>query len=881
MMKKKILLGTCALAACLGACTNEDFLAENSMNNNAGNNEIVGADLASHGMNIVLEGAQTRAYNGGWDEGDIVGLAWYNIKGDAGIYAQQDETTWVKGADSRGTDNKIYANHQFISNGSAFTTQSDVYQGAYFAYWPYKSQASANGVIAKTIKVNEDAQTGNFADDRYNKALHISAQDFIAAGEGVDENQKLTRNFLLTPAVNVFAVKATIKNIEASTDAINFFKGLSITELDVNAGGTNNEVFVSEATLRPRYIPNVIMKDGAIDVEETTKALDEAAAAAVEKAKSGGSYLGNDIKMASTVTTKVRNAYTIANAGTDENRIRVFAFPFAKNVNYTTGQNPSATIKVGVLKDGEWQYDLGEFEIEAKDNSTFTNKLKDILAGTGSIDMKKLLRTEDGAWTFVNLDADLLLEHFTPLTLDIQSEAQWNDLVKVYDALYDLKAIDPTAEDFKMPVFRLGKSVTFAGTTIATPKNFNIILETTEGTGKDVYEMTFSNTEVTWPENLLTSGNSVIRVPEETTLNVGMDSEEEITINSVIYNKGIINAGSMVSLSTNKAQPIYNEGRIIIEYGTYVYPNAGSEGVIAYKVADTEPETIGNINTLITKTTDSGLKEYAQVNTLIVSTDLNLNAPAAYNTGDRYQEASGEKQLKDLSGINIELNNGSVYYVYDEDTDNHKSVKNVIATATEGETTTNSMTDIEVMDDVTTQAGATLNVKTNSDKTDFTHYTLDNINNHGSLNVSANMKVSIVNNYKSGSIVVNDGYKITYTTKGEDGYLQEGTAQGPIFEIGAGDREEAVAVKNAFEAVKNDKTAVTTSEAKFLEALNSYVEDNISNGSSTYVQFYKALAEWQKDTLGVGLADNGSTEITREMLRAFENNTGYKFVFGE
>lgn len=879
-MKKKILLGTCALAACLGACTNEDFLAENSMNNNAGNNEIVGADLASHGMNIVLEGAQTRAYNGGWDEGDIVGLAWYNIKGDAGIYAEQDETTWGKGSDSRGIDNRIYANHQFISNGSVFTTQSDVYQGAYFAYWPYKSQASTTGVIAKTIKVNEDAQTGNFAEDRYNKALHISAQDFIAAGEGVDENQKLTRNFLLTPAVNVFAVKATNKNIEGSTDAINFFKRLSITELDVNAGGKNNDVFVSEATLRPRYIPDVIMKDGTIDVENTTKALDEAAATAIEYAKSGKSYLGTDIEMASTVTTKVRNAYTIANAGTDENRIRVFAFPFAKDVEYTTEQNPSATIKVGVLKDGKWQYDLGEFEIEAKDNSTFTDKLKEILAGTGSIDMKKLLRTKDGAWTFVNLDADLLLEHFTPLTSDIQSEAQWNDLVKVYDALYDLKAINPTAEDFTTPVFRLGKSVTFAGTTIATPKNFDIILETTEGTGK-VYEMTFSNTEVTWPENLQTSGNSVIRVPEETTLNVGMDSEEEITINSVIYNKGIINAGSMVSLSTNDAQPIYNEGRIIIEYGTYVYPNAGSAGVIAYKVADTKPETIGNINTLITKTTDNGLKEYAQVNTLIVSTNLNLNASAAYNTGDRYQEESGEKQLKDLSGINIELNNGSVYYEYDEDTYNHQSVENVIATATEGETTTNSMTDIEVINDVTTQAGATLNVKTNSDETDITHYTLNNINNHGSLNVSANMKVSIVNNYKSGSIVVDDGYKITYTTKGEDGYLQEGTAQGPIFEIGAGDREEAVAVKNAFEAVKKDETATTTSEKQFLEALNRYVRGNISSKESTYVQFYKALAEWQKDTLGVGLADDGSTEITSAMLRAFENNTGYKFDFEE
>ena len=872
MMKKKILLGTCALAACLGACTNEDFLTENSGNNNLVNNEIVGADLASHGMNIVLEGAQTRAYNGGWDNGDIVGLAWYNMKGKSGIYAPQDETTWLKGAASRSGDDKIYANHQFMSDGSTFSTQADVYQGAYFAYWPYKSQASADGVIEKTIEVNGDVQTGNFAADRYNKALHISAQDFIAAGAGVDENHKLTRNFLLTPAVNVFAVKATIENVDATTDAVNFFKNLSVTQLDVNAGGTNNGVFVSSAKLRPSYIPDVVMKNGAIDVEKTTKALDDAAAKAANTAKGSNTYL-KEVKFASTVTTEVRNAYTIANAGTDENRIRVFAFPFAKKVSYSAGQNPSATIKVGMIKDGEWKYDLGEFEIEAKDNSTFTEKLKGILAGTGSIDMSKLLRTNDGAWTFVNLDAALLLKHFTPLTLNIQSEEQWNDLVKVYDALYDLKAIDPTADDFEAPVFRLGKSVTFTGTTIATPKNLNIMLETTDGVG-EVYEMSFSNSEVTWPKNLLTSGSSVIRVPQGTTLNVGVDNENEININSVIYNNGVINAGGLVSLSANNAQPIYNNGRIIIEYGAYVYPNAGEEGVIAYEVSDTEPETIGNINTLITKTADTGLKEYAQVNTLIVSTDLNLNASAAYNTGDRYQNASGEKQLKDLSGIDIELNNGSVFYVENENTKNYKKVKNVSATAAAGTTTTNSMTDVDVVEDVTTQAGATLDVKTNNGTTNINHYEFVNINNHGSLNVYANMLVEKVNNYKGGNIKVEEGYKVTYTTRGDEGYLQEGKADGLVIEQGAGEKQIAKNVQAACETLLKGWADEGNENSTYTEFVTDFtaIEDAQWEKANLAKEFLSALNTWRTAYNYDEIASHKNLTVTD--LKLFVNTTG-------
>lgn len=68
-MKTKALLSACALTACLAACTNEDFLTEQSNANAAIEaNSVVGADLVSHGMNIVWEdgGVDTRATNGSW-----------------------------------------------------------------------------------------------------------------------------------------------------------------------------------------------------------------------------------------------------------------------------------------------------------------------------------------------------------------------------------------------------------------------------------------------------------------------------------------------------------------------------------------------------------------------------------------------------------------------------------------------------------------------------------------------------------------------------------------------------------------------------------------------------------------------------------------------
>ena len=95
-MKNKVLMGTCALAACLAACTNEELLPVQSGNNGTTTEEVnfVGADLASKGMNIIVNdgGMGTRATDGKWDANDQFGLGWFSY--GVQMSSEQVYNTW-------------------------------------------------------------------------------------------------------------------------------------------------------------------------------------------------------------------------------------------------------------------------------------------------------------------------------------------------------------------------------------------------------------------------------------------------------------------------------------------------------------------------------------------------------------------------------------------------------------------------------------------------------------------------------------------------------------------------------------------------------------------------------------------------------------------
>ena len=895
-MKQKFLIGACALAACLGACTNEDFLTEQPVNGNADNTAVVGADLVSHGMNIVVNGgAETRATNGAWQNGDRFGMGWYNYQlgqnGAADIKDEQNKSAWENAATytwtSLALDNNIYANHMFTYNAeaSSFWAAADIFQGAYFLYFPFASQSSAEGIKAKTIEVNAAEQTGNFAEERFNKALHISAQDFIEADDVLEAGQTLTKEFVLSPAVNVFGVKATPEAaIAGETENVNFFKSMNVMNMTINAGEGKN-VFASKAELQPLYIPVVVKNGEENDVPETVDALDAAAEMALDgnySAANGSarSYLTVETAdMTNLLTTTVRNDYTVANVGADGNEIRAFAFPIKENVTYATDEAPEVKVRVG-----KWAaeptvhntYELGEFTIAGDENKTFNENL--VKAFSEDI-LTKIIRNDADEWSYANLNATLLLDQFQPLTDNILSEEQWNDLVKVYDALADM-GVEVTTT----PVFKLGADVTFKGVngTIATPKSINIMLETFP------YNMTIDNTEeeIAWPANLLTGANSVVTVAEGTTLNVGLD-EKKINILSEVRNNGLINAGPKAALGSENGQKVINNNRIVIKYGAYVYPNPGNEGIVAYRleadaVEDADNDEVAKINKLMLNTAAQN-KGLANINTLIVpegkTLDLDAKISEAGQDGDRYEGDAPDVNdpLKNLDDITIELEGGTVKNgVYGTSANNHDFVKAVIAK--EGDTST--MIDVQTTD-ITVEAG-TLTIDAISyplvGKHELTG--VENITNNAGLDVLTDVEVESIENY--GQIDVVAGKTVTYTTLNQENPAtgERGSFTGNVVPAETAANPTVAAVMTAWNAMV-EACANSTSNPRTIDTYaDAVTEVNNHGNSSTSTQkaFLDAYNAWRTAN---SLSKVEYNSFSAGDLKSFESLTGMSFNLTE
>lgn len=877
-MKKKFLISACALAACLGACTNEDILTEQTVNSSAENSTVVGADLVSNGMDIVLSGdAETRAVNGAWEDKDEFGLAWYNytLKGNngsdlTGIFGPQDKTLWATGGVYNWTglvaDNNIYANHLFSYNADnqVFKTMGDIYQGAYFLYYPYATQSSGQGVLPKTISVNGEAQTGNFATERFNKAFHVSAQDFISA-EDLSSDRTLTKQFVLSPAVNVFAIKATAgEEIKGESENVDFFKGLSVMEMTINAGD-NKKVFANKATLRPLYIPHVVRNAaGTIDTDKTIEALD--AAANMAMAKEGGvdsgqrSYLDiEDGDKTSVLTTTLNNAYTIANVGEEGNEIRAFAFPIEANQTYNDNEAPEVTITVGV----NGKYALGTFTIAGEKNTKFNENLKK--AFTNDI-LNKIVRNNAGDWSYVNLNGILSLSEFTPLTNNIKSEEQWNDLVKVYDALADMGVKFTTA-----PVFTLGADVVFKGTngTIATPKNLDIELVAYP------HGMTIANNEqeISWPKNLLTSTSSVITVAEGTTLNVGMEADKPlINIYSEVRNNGIINVGPKAALGQGDGNKVQNNNRIVVKYGAYVYPATGVEGIIAYRMED--DNEVAKINKLMLPTAVAENKGIASINTLIIPQGITLNLDAKItelgDEGDRYEEDDQtiNEPLKDLVNITIELEGGTIENTVYGESGEHNTVKAIIAK----DGATSKMIDVQTSN-ITIEKG-TLTIDAVTYPLIGKH-ALNNVktilNQAGTkLNVATTVHANTVQNY--GTIDVEDLYTLYYGTlsqvnaEGERGSSVGNVKPEPVDPTPSYD-ELTQAVIDSFNSVGFAAANITTYKG-VIDNIKQYGKD------PGQAAFLVALNNWRTSK---SLTSVDKDTISKNDLKSFEAISGYSF----
>ena len=893
-MKAKVLWSACALSACFAACTNEDFLSESqNMENAVGQNEIVGHDLVSKGMRVVAVkgGADTRVNESGWEVNDQLGLAWYKV--GQTIEEEQTEDMWEKLLSggtfaTDGTCDNIYANHIFTNisgSPSGFETTTNVYQGAYFMYFPYRPLDAVKPLV---LEPNKAAQTMDFREEVMNKSTWISAQDFLSAGEGVDENNQLEKSFYLAPIVNAIGIDATP---EEAISQNSFMSQLKITGLTLNLG-EENELFLPKAQVVTRFLPAVkyVAGTNVVDEEATQQALYKATDKVADAANNGKIYLYNesvDDAYTSSLTTEVNNPdFTLAAT----RQVRMFTFPTR---NTTTNWDSHAFAQVPVVSPNG--YKLGFFNVNVANSEGFISKLERILGADDPSTLQKVHRKGNDVLPIgKEMVANLLAKDFVPDTY-VTSEGQWNEMMDLYDALYacgvryhdGVGAKEDNEKD--LPVIRIGKKVEFKGVngTIKTPQNVTIKVMSESGS-KDNVMVIAANTE--WPSNLVTDSDEKLymEVKKNITLTVG----DKLTLDADIDNYGTVSAGYLTYIGTNDGGKITNHyvgtqeapdrknGRVEVVYGSYVYPASSDNGIVAYELTG-EANEAAMINRLVLGKNNTN-DRYAHVNTLVVPAGLtlNLNATSEGSINDDPYEGAETNGLNmpDLVGddyaVDVELNGGSVF-----SDGTNKEVNNLYAVG--GSSTA---TDIDVVDDITTLNGATLNVE--SDDPVKQTFDLVNINNHGTLNANTNMTVKVVNNYISGTIIVASGCEIIYSVHGEAGYLQDGKADGTIREQGAyvPDAEELAecvqAVNDAWTGGSNPlKNETGFGDAGKLENLaetiHGYANDDKAIRVNTLIQ---ALNDWFEEYYGDVDHNVTKKSISADDLRDFENKANYRFL---
>ncbi len=813
-MKTKFLFSACAFAAFLAGCSSDDFLAEvQEPVNNATMEEVVGADLASKGMKVVL-GTETRVNENGWEDTDVIGMGWYNLARN--IYDEQPLSSWNN--TSKVTDYKIYANDMFYVNNGNFETKANIYQGAHFLYFPYEYQSK---IDTRTFDVNAAVQTEDFEKEVRNKALHLSAQDYIEA-EKIGEDGVLTKEFVLAPVVSAIKVVAAPQDEIKENETM---KGYAIRKMEIAAA---NAFKVSTGVLKPSRLPKAIYK--------ITGELDREATEAEMKKGANLNQAFSNTQFVNVLTTTINSAELNLS---DTKMLRAFTLP--TNEKVATTVKPTITIHVGRQEANGRNYDLGYFT--ADETTEGMTKLKAAL--TTGVNDKAELTLKNVLCTNTNLNplslpVALLAKDFTACTGDIKSVEQWNDLADLYDALVAILG----EKNVQVPTFTLGEDLTFKGE-IKTPESIGVKFATNE------YTLTVED-EVEWPANLTAATSEAkVVVKKEATLTVNT------TLDATIVNNGTIKAGPVSSISTKESKKLDNkDGRVIVEYGAYVYPEEDKNGVVAYEVKNNRAENIGKINTLIA---NNGNQEYASVNTLIVSTSLNLNAPAKSSDGDRYNP-SAATTLNSLENIDIELVNGSISYTTGQNT----TVKNIVAV----KGNKNVATDVEVSNGIATEKGATLTVDSKAIPQNTLEVVV--INNYGTLNVDTPIATEQVNNFATGIIYSNEG--IQYTK----GYQQDGMAKGVIVKVAEADSPAVAKAKDIATAIAGVNMVKTY--AAWVEKLND-IKTALSNGDDSVKSWgsyavYTAINEWYTSQNLDGLEEQ---TISTNTIKLIETATGVEF----
>lgn len=818
-MKTKVLFSALAVASLFAACNNEDMLT-NEENKQFENAELLGKGLS---LNLTNDAVGTRVENGNWETGDKAGLAWVVKGGNAD--SQGDIT---------GVIDEPWANHMYTNKcgGDEWTTSSNIYKGWHFAYYPFAYQDAPKQLV---FDVNAAPMKDKYLNDQY-EALHISAADYLDASK-IDGNAgTITTAFRMERVVNILK---PILNIDKAFTENPELKDIKITGIDIYS---SVPVFQNRLKVVPSKLPTFVYDAKTKEVDKAainakfTDALIFGATGALQVDGEATQHI------VTTIDKAIADNYKLDG----QKELRAFVAPVKAGANIN-----GLVIRVNV--------EGGYFDVALSDkvdaNKNAIKKLYSLLSGTKDEVNNENERnfqgvfynagtTEEPAMTpqpAQKLDLTLNKDNFHPDFSNIYDIDTWNGAVKMANAL----ALDDVT-------FNLTGAVEFPEGDMNVPnaEKFQVKSEKSNGS------MKFTK-ETNWNEKI--NGNMpgvTINVAEGAELNINSTLDF-----ALVYNNGIINAGKNAKLGVSGQGYIHNNNRIIVEYGAFVY-TAQPAGVIAYNVTNTAAEEISRINTLMKSAGNT--KGHANVNTLIVSTTLDINAPASAIGGsdDPYNGTSATlESLGDLSNINIELADGTV--VYDAETAKKAVVANTTVKSITAVSGNNTTTDVKTAS-ITTNNGAVLTVTSATEP--MTGLTMaGNITNNGTLNAKTNITCAEVYN-KVGTINVDAEKVIWYTTT--NGYTQGGTAHGLVLPKAAGLSESAKVVKDAWTDLI-DETGWTVAE---------------NSTYSAYVTKLNTINPWQEgqivktlgEALNQWLTENGYTGVKAgnfsvDKLKMFEN----------
>lgn len=456
---------------------------------------------------------------------------YYTIAPVTGIAQEQYPITWANFANV--TDNKLYANNMFEYAGNSFGYDGDIYEGAYFAYWPFER---LNTIKEKRFDLNNNQDVASAEQFYLKNAVAVSAIDSInarnVAGTFVTR-ENVSKQFSLVTVVNAISVNTTFTGSE-NVD------GMKIAKVELTTAGKN--LFCTEASFNPHKLPVAVYTNGQYNSETTKANMTKDQLFGTDKAFVMGTYK-------STLTSEPAIDMPVNAANT----FAMLTYPTANQTVTTDEVEVKLTVKEGNAEVGYYTIKYKDSDDSNSDNAQNNNalsKLAQLLNGGYSLN-GKTYSLQNMNTVYFNIPLKLNMSMYTS-TKDwvVNSADAWNSAVEAIDAL---NLTDAT--------IKLNGNIAFTTVAPKFPKTaklqvdggtytMTINKELSATINKDVKDLNFvvmSGATLTVAEGATVNGT----IQVDGILNMNGKAEGNITITKSAYHAGVVNLGAKGYISGN------------------------------------------------------------------------------------------------------------------------------------------------------------------------------------------------------------------------------------------------------------------------------------------------------------------------------------------